>query len=221
LRYDGIVARTVLSVLLVVIGGALGAALSAYSPRLDQRAIDDAVSIGQSYSDAARARFHQSYRVHIALAPVDHIDVTTPFRRLVAAAEDRARIGDRFFGQRDAAAVIERHGEGIEVAVELTFHPLNTYVGVPDYDVSIRSLDGRVIRARGIQRVPRFTTRVAGAPVPGAGPGIGAGGQPLLGGTVLARFERADLDPLGTYDAVIEESRKEVARGRIELAKLR
>jgi len=215
------VARTVLPVLLVVIGIAPGAAPSAYSPRLDQRAIDEAVSIGQSYSDAARERFHQSYRVHIALAPVDHIDVTTPFRRLVTAAGDRARIGDRFFGQRDAAAVLAQHGEGIEVAIELTFHPLNTYVGVPAYEVSMQGLDARVIRARGIQRVPRFTTRVAGRPVTGAGPGLGAGGQPLLGGTVLARFERADLDPQGTYDVVIEEARKEVARGRIELATLR
>ena len=216
MRYDGIVARTVLSVLLVVSGVALGTAPSAYAPRLDQRAIDEAVSIGQSYSDAARERFHQSYRVHIARAPVDHIDVTTPFRRLVTAAEVRARIGDRFFGQRDAAAVLARHGEGIEVAIELTFHPLNTYVGVPAYEVSMQGLDARVIRARGIQRVPRFATRVTGA-----GPGVGAGGQPLLGGTVLARFERADLDPQGTYDVVIEEARKEVARGRIELATLR
>ena len=217
MRYDGLVARTVLSVLLVV----TGAALSAYSPRLDQRTIDQAVSIGQSYSDAARARFHQSYRVHIARAPVDHIDVSTPFRRLVTAAEERARIGDRFFGQRDAAAVLARHGEGIEVAIELTFHPLNTYAGIPSYDVSIHTLDARVIRARGVQRLPRFTTRVTGASRPGAGPGTGAGGQPLLGGTILAHFERADLDPQGTYDVVIEEARKEMARGRIDLAKLR
>jgi len=220
-RYDGLVARTVLSVLLVVTGVALGAAPSAYSPRLDQRTIDEAVSIGQSYSDATRERFHQSYRVHIAWAPVDHIDVTTPFRRLVTAAEDRARIGDRFFGQRDAAAVLESHGEGIEVAVELTFHPLNTYVGIPDYDVWMQALDARVIPARDVQRVPRFTARVTGAPVLGRGLGIGAGSQPLLGGTILARFERADLDPQGAYDVVIEEARKEVARGRIELATLR
>ncbi len=217
MRYDRIVARTVLSVLLVV----SGVVLSAYAPRLDQRAIADAVSIGQSDSDAARARVHQSYRVHLALAPIDHVDVMTPFRRVVAAAEDRARIGDRFFGQRDATAVLARHGEGIDIVIELTFHPLNTYVGVPDYDVSIRSRDARVIRARGVQRVPRFTPRVGGMPVTGAGPGTGAGGQPLLGGTILARFERADLDPQGTFDVVIEESRKEVARGRIQLASLR
>ena len=208
MRYDGIVARTVPSVLIVLIGVALGAVPSAYSPRLDQRAIDEAVSIAHSYSDAVRDRFHLSYRVHVARAPVDHIDVVTPFRRLVGAAEDRARIGERFFSQRDSAAVLARHGEGIEIAVEFTFHPLNTYVGVPEYDVSMQSLDGRVTRARGLQRIPRFTPR-------------GTGGQPVLGGTVLARFDRPDLDPQGTYDVVVEEARKEVARGRIELAKLR
>lgn len=225
MRHDGIVARTVLSVLIVALGsvliGALGASPSAYSPRLDQRAIDEAVSIAHSYSAAVRDRFHLSYRVHVARPPVDHIDVVTPFRRLVGAAEDRARIGDRFFSQRDSTAVLARHGEGIEIAVEFTFHPLNTYVGVPDYDVSMQNLDGRVTRARGLQRLPRFTPRVTGAPVPGAGPGIGTGGQPVLGGTVLARFDRPDLDPQGTYDVVVEEARKEVARGRIDLAKLR
>jgi hypothetical protein len=216
-RYDGVVARTVLSLLLVTVS----ATLSAYSPRLDQRAIDQAVAIGHSYSDAIRDRFHLSYRVHVALAPVDYIDVVTPFRRLVLAAEDRARIGDRFLSQRDAAAVLAAHGEGIELAVELTFHPLNTFVGIPDYDVSVEGPGARVVRARELQRVPRFTPRVTGAPVPGAGPGAGAGSQPLLGGTILARFDRTDLDPQGAFDVVIREARKEVARGRTDLAELR
>lgn len=216
MRYDDIVARTVLVLLLV----ALSAVPAAYSTHLDQRAIDEAVSIGQSYSDAVRDRFHLSYRVHVVRAPVDHIDIITPFHRLVLAAEERARIGDRFFGQRDAMAVLARHGEGIELAVELTLHPLNTYVGLPDYDVLIETLDARVIRARSLQQVPRFTPRLTGAPVPGGGR-IEAGGQPLLGGTVIARFDRADLDPQGTYDVVIGEAGKELARGRIELAALR
>ena len=221
MRYDGLVARTVLSAFGAGLLVALGTTPSAYAPRLDQRAIDEALSIAHSYTTTVRDRFHLAYRVHVARAPVDHIDVITPFRRLVIAAEDRARIGERFFSQRDATAVLARHGEGIEIAVELTFHPLNTYVGIPDYGVSLQTLDARVLRASGLQRVPRFTPRVNGASVPGAGPGIGAGAQPLLGGTVLARFAPPDLDPQGTYDVVIEEGRKEVARGRVELATLR
>ena len=215
MRYDDVVARTVPFLLLV----ALSAAPSAYSTHLDQRAIDEAVSIGQAYSDAVRDRFHLSYRVHVARAPVDHIDIITPFHRLVLAAEERARIGDRFFGQRDAMAVLARHGEGIELAVELTLHPLNTYVGLPDYDVFLETFDARVIRPRSLQQVPRFTPRLTGAPVPGGG--RIAGGQPLLGGTVIARFDRADLDPQGAYDVVIHEAGKELARRRIELAALR
>ena len=211
-------ARTVLSLLLA----AFGAALPAYSPTLDQRAIDEALAIGHSYSDAIRDRFHLSYRVHVARAPVDYIDVITPFRRLVIIAEERARIGDRFFSQRDALAVLAQHGEGIEIAAELTFHPQNTYVGVPDYDMTMEAADGRVIRTRGIRRVPRFTPRVAGYPVPGAGgPGLGAAGQPLLGATVFARVDPEDIDPRGIYDVVVTEMRKELARGRIELTPLR
>lgn len=217
MRYDDVVARTVLSLLLV----AAGAAASAYAPRLDQRAIDDAVSIGHSPSEPRRERFHLSYRVHVARAPVDYVEIITPFRRLVLAAEERARIGDRFFQQRDAAAVLARHGEGIEIAVELTFHPQNTYVGMPVYDVSMARLSGRVIRARALQGVPRFTPRVTGFPVPGVGAGLPAGGQPLVGGTVLAHFDRADLDPQGTYDIVVREAGKELATGRIDLAAVR
>jgi hypothetical protein len=211
------VARTVVALLFA----GLGAVLSAYSPDLDQRAIQDAVAIGHERNDDVRARFHLSYRVHVADAPVDYIEVITPFRRLVLAAEERGRIGDRFFSQRDALALLARHGEGIEIAVELTFHPQNTYVGMPDYGLMLMTDDGDVIPARGLERLPRFTLRVTGWPLPGAGPGLAPIGQPLLGGTVFGRFAREDIDPDGTYAVVLSEMRKELARGRIGLAAIR
>ena len=207
-------ARTVLLLVLAA------AAPAAYSPTLDQRAIDDAIAIGQSYSDSVRNRFHLTYRAHVARAPVDYIDVITPFRRVVLAAEDRARVGDRLLAQRDARAVIAQQGQAIDLAVELTFHPLNTYVGVPDYDVALEA-GAWVLRARRLERLSRFTPRVTGVPLAGVGAGATQGSQPLLGATVIARFERTDLDPLAGYDVVIREAGKELARGRIELGTLR
>ena len=212
MRYDHPVARTAF-VLFV-----LAAVPAAYSPALDQRAIDAAIAIGQSHSDATRERFHLTYRLPVARAPVDYIDIVTPFRRLVIAAEERARIGDRHFAQRDAHALLDQHAGGIDVVVELTFHPFNTYVGVPDYDLTLETA-GRVVRARGLQRLPRFTPRVAGLPVPGVG--VPNASQPLLGAAVIGRFDRTDLEVEGVYDVVIREGGKELARGTITLGTLR
>jgi hypothetical protein len=146
--------------------------------------------------------------------------VITPFRRLVLASEDRARVGDRFFPQREAFELLAAQDGAIDVVVELTFHPLNTYIGVPDYEIALE--DGpRVRLARNPQRLSRFTPRVAGVPVPSAGNGLPNGSQPLLGGTVIARFERADINVESRYDVVLLEYRKELARARIDLAVLR
>jgi hypothetical protein len=212
-RYDDFVPRTV-PLLLVL----LGTAAAAYSPTLDQRAIDDAVAIGQSYSDAVRERFHLAYRVHVAKAPVDYIEVITPFRRLVLTAEDRARIGERYLSQREVRDILASQAEAIELVAELTFHPLNTYVGVPDYVVTLEA-GPQLLRPRSLERFSRFTPRVAG--VPAAGAGATQGSQPLLGGTLVARFDRTDLNPFGVYDAVISEAGKELGRGRVELGTLR
>ena len=208
------VARTVL------LAFALAAGAAAYSPVLDQRAINEALALGQSYNEATRERFHLGYRVNVGRAPVDYIEVITPFRRLVLAAEERARIGDRFFAQRDAVALLAVLGAAIQIVVELTFHPFNTYLGVPEYDVALEN-GGRVLRALNPQRLSRFTPRVAGVLIPGAADAIPGTSQPLLGGTVIARFERTDLDVQAGYDVVIRERGSELARGRVELGTLR
>src|SRR5262245_56661785 len=69
-----------------------GATAVVYAPTLDRQAIEDAISVGQSRVETVRLRYHQQYRVHIGRAPVDYIDVVTPFRRLELAIEERARI---------------------------------------------------------------------------------------------------------------------------------
>ena len=213
MRYDDLVARSVLLLLALV-----SAVPAAYSPTLDDRAIYDAIAIGQSYSDALRERFHLAYRVHVAKAPVDYIEVITPFRRLVLTAEDRARIGQRYLAQREVREVLADQGGAIDLVAELTFHPLNTYVGVPDYDVTLEA-GLQLVRPRSLERLSRVGPRIAGVPVPGAG--VTQGSQPLTGGAVIARFDPGDLNPYGAYDVVIREAGMELARERIELGTLR
>jgi len=43
----------------------------------------------------------------------------------------------------------------------------------------------------------------------------------MLGGTVIASFDSERLDTRGVYDAVVEESGKELARTRVDLGNLR
>ena len=191
---------------------------------LDPRAISEAIAIGQSRIERDRTRFHAPYRLAVNKAPVDYVDVITPFRRIVLAAEARAQIGDRSFGQRQAFELVAAAPADIELYVELTFHPLNTFVGVPGYTVSLVEQGSARVQPRSLERVPRHDPRVEGTPlllpVPGGVP-LPRRGQPMLGGTLIARFDARPLKPAGVYDVVIEEAGKELARARVDFSRLR
>ena len=151
--------------------------------------------------------------------------MVTPFRRTELAVEERARAGDRLFRQRDALDALAAHGDTIELFVEVTFHPQNTYVGMPPYRITLAVPDAASrIEPRAERRVPRFGPRViTGAmalpyPLP---PSLPSGGEPLSGGTVIASFDGQRLEPRGAYEVVIEESGKELARIRLDLAGMR
>jgi hypothetical protein len=190
---------------------------------LDRRAIEEAIQIGQSRFDAERARFHAVYRITLTRPPVDWIDVVTPYHRVALAAEGRARLGDRTFGQREASAALSAAPNLVELLIELTFHPLNTFVGVPAYDVTL-SAQGKPIKAQYINRYPRFGPRTdAGGPAlpnPNAAPVLG-NGQPMLGGTMVVGFAADALDANGRYDIVIADGGKEMIRSGLELGKMR
>ena len=147
----------------------------------------------------------------------------TPFRRVELAVEERARIGERRFSQREALEALAEQGGRLTLLVELTFHPQNAYVGVPSYGVALAEVESADrVSPVDVQRVPRFGARVAGTALPYPRAPVTAGGnQPMLGGTVIAAFEGARLDPRGAYDVVIEEAGKELARARIDLGRLR
>jgi hypothetical protein len=197
---------------------------SAMQPTLDRRGIEEAIQIGQSRLDAERARFHAIYRLTSSRPPFDWIDVITPYHRVAIAAEERARQGNRVFGQREAFAALAAAPNLLELVVELTFHPLNTFVGVPAYDVTLIGGQGKPIKAQYINRYPRFSPRTAAnvpaLPNPNAAPVLGTG-QPMLGGTMVAQFTADALDANGTYDIVIADAGKEMIRLRMELAKMR
>jgi hypothetical protein len=198
----------------------------AFQRDLDARAIQEAIAIGQSRISGERQRFHAPYRVQVAHAPVDYIDVITPFRRVVLDAQAQAEIGNHDYGQRSALQALAAASGAIELDVELTFSPLNTYIGVPDYRVALVPSGGTAprIEPESLDRVPRFGPRVAGVPLPSPRPGALAlqrHSEPMLGGTLIARYDSSRLDANGRYDVVVSEAGKELARAGLDFSRLR
>src|SRR4029453_2200687 len=122
-------------VVVVAVLAAFTAAVSAFEPSLDPRSLADAIDLGQSRIDDVRSRFHAAYHIEVMQPPVDYIEVVTPFRRIALDAEARTRAGERVYGQREALATLGDNPARVDVIVELTFHPLNNFVGVPSYTV--------------------------------------------------------------------------------------
>ncbi len=224
MRYHAQVVHTALRTLCGVI--LVGGAVAGFERSLDPLLIDQARAIGQSRIDASRTRFHQPYRVVVTRPPIDYIDVVTPFRRIVQLAEERARTDSGRFGQRDALVAAGDRVNLLDVVVELTFHPFNVFIGVPEYDVALSAaVPSPLILPTQIGRIPRFGARVEGAPLPSSTyvplGAPGGGSEPILGGTIVAGFDAGRLNANGVYDVVVSEKGKELARARVNLANLR
>jgi hypothetical protein len=200
------------------------AAAGAVQTPLGPRTIDEAVTLGKSAVERDRTNFHAPYRLTIARPPVDYIEVITPFRRVVLAAEQRARAGDRSFGQRQVLADPALAAGELELRAELTFHPLNTYVAVPEYSLTLSGAGSPRVEPRTFNRAPRYTPRVDGQPsvtsVPGA-PTLPGTSQPIIGGTVSAAFDLRTLNPNALYEVVLWERDAEISRARLDLSRLR
>jgi hypothetical protein len=189
---------------------------------LDRRAIEEAIYIGQSRIESDRTRFHAPYRVTVVQPPIDWIDVITPFHRVELAAENNARRGGRMFSQQEAVAVMKDAVGQIDLLIEMSFHPLNTFVAVPLYQVQITSAGGGRIEPKRLERFPRFGPRAefTSPALPGPAPQFG-GGQPVVGGTILAPLDGAGFDPNQRIDVVVLDGKTELARTAIDLGKMR
>jgi hypothetical protein len=195
---------------------------------LDHLAIQDALAIANSSLESTHRKFHADYRLAVNKAPVDFISLVSPFRRLVLSAETEVRRGRRMFGQREAIAALRPDPERFEVYVELTFHPHNTFIGVPEYTIQLEPVTARgpAVLPAAIDKLPRFGPRVETAwypfhyPHPG---GVRAreGSEPLLGGTLIARVPGGQLDPKAGYAVIVRDGATELARARVDLGRLR
>jgi hypothetical protein len=213
----------------VLVGMMLGVSPHAIEVMLDRRSLQEAIDIGNTRIESTRARIHAEYRFDANQPPVDYIDVVTPFYKVVLASESQARTGGKLFGQSEAFEALGPEPSRVGIYVELTFHPLNTFVGVPPYTVTLASTmrgpnASKPLDPVTLDRSPRFGPRLEGIPRPFMSPQVPSGptgSGPLSGGTLAAMFDGEVLDPKGTYDAMVKDGDKEIARVRIDFGRLR
>ena len=209
-----------LTAILMSVAGAT--ALAGVQTNVDLLAIDDALTLIRSGSPAELTRFNEPYRVKVEKAPVDYLEVVTPFRRIVLAGVAKSAVGDRSFGQRQAIDSLAEGGERLDVYAEMTLNPFNTYIGVPDYVVALIDRSGKRLEATATTRLSRWTPRLAGPPaVPPFQAVTIPLGSPLIGATVIAGFELKTLVPDARYDVIVELGKEELARAGIALGGMR
>ena len=196
--------------------------------RLDPATISQALSLGQTAITADQTRFHQPYRVEVSRPPVDYVEVVTPFRRIVLAAQARARAGDRRWGQRQAIEVEAASPGQIDLYAEFTFHPLNSLVLVPLYRVRVVLPSGGLMEPRNTGSMPRYGPRVDGGlvpytPTPLPGGAVRGQSEPMLGATIVGSFDGAALVAACNRrcDLLIEEEGKMRVQVPLTLANLR
>jgi hypothetical protein len=195
---------------------------------LDAQAVSQAVSLGQTAISADLRRFHLPYRVEVARAPVDYVEVVTPFRRIALAAQARWGSGDRRWGQRQGIELEAAAPRQIDLYAELTFHPLNSFVLVPPYRMQILLPSGELLPPRNTSSMPRYGPRVDGGlvpftPTPLPGGPVPGRSQPMLGATIVASFDGQALTAACNRrcDLVIEEEGKTRVQVPLSVANLR
>jgi hypothetical protein len=196
--------------------------------RLDPEAISQAVSLGQTSIARDLTRFHQPYRLDVSRPPVDYVEVVTPYRRIVLAAQARAQAGDRRWGQRQAIELEAASPGQVDLYAELTFHPLNSFVLVPLYHLRVLLPSGGLTEPRNSSSMPRYGPRVDGGlvpytPIPLPGGAVRGRSEPMLGATVVASFDAAALAAACNRrcDVVIEEQGKSRVQVPLSIAALR
>jgi len=101
---------------------------------MTQAESERALALGRAF-DAERAKFHRPYLIPVSDATVERLEIVTEFRRVVLFAEEQIQHGDHMFGVRQSEAALARWHGRVTIVAHLRFHPLNTYISAPSYDV--------------------------------------------------------------------------------------
>lgn len=169
--------------------------------------LEHALTIGRA-SDAERARFHDRYLAALGDPTAERLEVVTEFRRVVLAAENRIRQGDRMFSARQANETNRPWRGKLTIALRLRFHPQNVLVRVPSYEVAIGQPS---LRALDVRRTPLYALQGSNQQ-----PGVATA---LIGGLVESDFDAVEIGQTKRAIRVLLDG-TELAHTTIDFARL-
>lgn len=149
--------RLALAALLVVFAHAPNVALTEV---LTEGDIAHALNIANG-SEGTRALFHSAYLVAVDHDTIEDLDVVSEFRRFVLAAEDQLKAGNWMMGRggfdpkgRTLKDVLRPLEGQLSIRVRLRFHPHNSYIALPAFDILLGEPTLLAINAT---RIPHIT----------------------------------------------------------------
>jgi hypothetical protein len=154
--------------------------LRAVATVLTDKDIERALKLAQAREDH-RARFHAPYIVRVNDATLEQVEVITEFRRYVLTVEEKLRMGNWLFAQgiRGAQEALKPWRGRLSLVARLRFHPQNTLIGIPPYEIAIGGPD---LAALKVERTP-ITALLSGK--------ARDFNAPLMGATIEAVFDTA------------------------------
>ena len=203
----------------------------ALTPNIDREQLDEALLFGRQATKAEREAFHDGYQRTLKDSLVRRISIVSEYRRVVLTLEEKMRLLDRNYGQRQMTQMLVPWRGLVEVIAEVQFHPQNTYIGVPLYDVLLVRLDGpaagTVLVPEANDRRPHFGAYwdppPMGAPwwpfPPTNAPVIGRS-EPLTGGWLQARFD-ARLVTTGRFDIVVKDGAATLGSAQFDMGAIK
>jgi hypothetical protein len=224
--------RAAVSVLVVLV--ALAPPLRAIDIDITPVIVQQALDLAQRTKPAERAAYHRTYVVPVVSPPLRKISVVTEFRRVVLAAEERLRVGDRLFGVREATEAVAPWRGRVQIIAELQYHPQNNFISVPPIDVFAWPQDERRVKAPllplSTDRVPAYgysfdtslpedwQTWWPFPPVMIPGP---PGSQPLTGAWIQATFDAREIGPRTRIEMLVKDGLKTIGSATFDLGAVR
>ena len=203
----------------------------ALTPNIDREQLDEALLFGRQATKAERQAFHDGYQRVLKDSLVRRISIVSEYRRVVLTLEEKMRLLDRNYGQRQMTQMLVPWRGLVEVIAEVQFHPQNTYIGVPLYDVLLVRLDGpaagSVIVPEANDRRPHFGVYWDPPPMgspwwpfpPTNAPVLGRS-EPITGGWLQARFD-AGLITTGRFDVVVKDGAATLGSAQFDMGAIR
>lgn len=188
------------------------ATTSAVVDALTDRDIAHALSIANG-SETTRALFHTPYVAAVDHPLVERFEIITEFRRFELAAEEQLRSGNWMMARggfdpkgRTLKDVLQPLAGQVSLRVRLRFHPQNTYVTLPAFDIL---LGEPTLLAINTSRTPH-TTPPTGEP----------GTREVINGATVEVFYNAPTIGQRALPARLMSEGREIARVSIDFSRV-